>query len=78
MRNSKKKTRMNTDEKKIETQKNLAKTIQYNGRIRDKKKDSRMATLMYQAYMSWKPRVQFVAKDIERSKSMNNKKEAPE
>lgn len=44
---------MNTDEKKIETQKNLAKTIQYNGRIRDKKKDSRMATLMYQAYMSW-------------------------
>lgn len=69
---------MNTDEKKIETQKNLAKTIQYNGRIRDKKKDSRMATLMYQAYMSWKPRVQFVAKDIERSKSMNNKKEAPE
>lgn len=28
---------MNTDEKKIETQKNLAKAIQYNGQIKNKK-----------------------------------------
>ena len=55
---------MNTDENKIETQKNLAKTIQYNGQIKNKKKYSRMATLMLKAYMSWEPRVQFVAQDI--------------